>query len=128
MARTVLIVDVDEPVADPAAGSVATLRPELLRTLRDALGPTDLVTTLTSGRFAALARAAAGPRDHRSRLTLAVPRSTASPPPGLPSRVAVTRRRTIASLHDAYADAGDALRLGRRIDPDGTTYLIDDLR
>jgi carbohydrate diacid regulator len=126
--RTVLIVDVDEPVP-VAAGSglsdVATLRPDLLRTLRDALGPRALVATMTSGRLAALP--VAGGRSPSQLATVTV--DAVARRNELRCRVAVGGTGTGAvALHDAYDDAADALRLGPRINPGCTTYLIDELR
>lgn len=34
----------------------------------------------------------------------------------------------VAALHDAFADAVDALRLGQRVEPGRAAYLIDDMR
>lgn len=112
--RTVLIVAVDEPVGQ-----------ELLRTLRDALGPRALVATMTSGRLAALpAVGTRSPSDLASATVDAVARRNE-----LRCRVAVGGTGTgAAALHDAYADAVDALRLGSRISPERTTYLIEELR
>jgi carbohydrate diacid regulator len=137
--RAVLIVDVDEPVPEGAGNGiqngtgtslpdVATLRPELLRTLRDAFGPSALVATMTSGRFATLpvvnSRTPPSPAQLAGVAAEAIAQCN-----GLRSRVAVGGSgRSVAALHDAYADAVDALRLGLRIDPGGTTYLIDELR
>lgn len=126
--RTVLIVAVDEPTpAAPAGGvsDVVTLRPELLRTLRDALGPRALVATMTSGRLAALPVLGSRSLSQLATTTVdAVARRNE-----LRCRVAVGGTGTgAAALHDAYADATDALRLGTRISPEGTTYLIDELR
>ena len=119
--RTVLIVDVDEP--EPS--DVATLRPELLRTLRDALGPKALVATMTSGRLAALPVIAG--RSASQLATMAV--DAVARRNEWRCRVAVGGTGTGATaLHDAYADALDALRLGPRISPGSTTYLIDELR
>jgi carbohydrate diacid regulator len=120
--RTVLIVEVDEPVP---AGDVTTLRPELLRTLRAALGPKALVSTMTSGRFAVLPLVSARPPAKLAAVTVeAVARRHE-----LSCRVAAGGAATgILALHDAYADAVDALRLGRRIDPASTTYSIEELR
>ncbi len=119
--RTVLIVDVDEP--EPS--DVATLRPELLRTLRDALGPKALVATMTSGRLAALPVIAG--RSASQLATMAV--DAVARRNELRCRVAVGGTGTgAAALHDAYADALDAFRLGPRISPGSTTYLIDELR
>ncbi|TDO45757.1 carbohydrate diacid regulator [Kribbella sp. VKM Ac-2527] len=111
--RTVLLVDVDEPM------------PELLRTLRDALGPKALVATMTSGRLAALpVTKGRSPSQLATATANAVARRN-----DLRCRVAVGGTGVgAAALHDAYADAADALRLGPRIDPGGTTYLIDELR
>jgi carbohydrate diacid regulator len=120
--RSVLIVDVDEPTQ---AGDVATLRPELLRTLRAALGPKALVAAMTSGRFAALPVIAR--RSSSQLATLAV--DAVARRNELRCRVAVGGTGTgVVALHDAYADAVDALRLGPRISPGSTTYLIDELR
>jgi len=119
--RTVLIVDVDEP--EPS--DVATLRPELLRTLRDALGPKALVATMVSGRLAALPVIAG--RSPSQLATMAV--DAVARRNEWRCRVAVGGTGTGATaLHDAYADALDALRLGPRISPGSTTYLIDELR
>jgi len=129
--RTVLIVDVDEPVPVTATNGlpdVATVRPELLRTLRDAFGPRALVATMTSGRFAVIpvtdGRSSRSPSQLAAIAVDAVARRNE-----LRSRVAAGGTGTgVAALHDAYVDAADALRLGLRISPGGTTYLIDELR
>jgi carbohydrate diacid regulator len=116
--RAVLIVDAGEPDA-------ATLRPELLRTLREVFGHATLAATMTSGLFAVLpvvdGRSAARAAD---LIVESVARRN-----DVRCRVALGGSgRGVAALHAAFADAGDALRLGRRVDPDGTTYLIDELR
>jgi carbohydrate diacid regulator len=98
----------------------------VLRTLRDTLGSSALVATLTSGRFAALPvpTGRRTPADLAAGIIAAVARRH-----DLPCRVAVGGTGSgVPALHDAYLDAGDALRLGPRIDPGATTYLIDDLR
>ncbi|TCC46833.1 sugar diacid utilization regulator [Kribbella capetownensis] len=120
--RTVLIVEVDEPVP---AGHVTTLRPELLRTLRDALGPRALVTTMTSGRFAVLPLVSTRPPVKLAALAVAAVARRHE----LSCRVAAGGTASgVTALHDAYADAVDALRLGRRVAPGSTTYSIEELR
>ena len=124
--RTVLIVHVDEPLmVGNGRSDVATMRPELLRTLRDALGPKALVATMTSGRLAALpVTKSRSPSQLATAAVNAVARRN-----DLRCQVAVGGTGVgAAALHDAYADAADALRLGPRINPGCTTYLIDELR
>jgi carbohydrate diacid regulator len=123
--RTVLIVDVDEPASAGGPSNVAALRPELLRTLREAFGSKALVATMTSGRLAALPLMAGSSPPQLATLAVdAVARRNE-----LRCRVAAGGTGTGASaLHEAYLDAVDALRLGPRISPGSTTYLIDDLR
>jgi carbohydrate diacid regulator len=126
--RTVVIVDVDEPVpagtGNGGVPDVATLRPEVLRTLRQTFGSADLVAALTAGRFAVLARLKRGDTgEDRLRLAELAVRTIAAEH-GFASRAgAGGTARGIAGLREAYADAGDALRLGR-----GPAHVIDDLR
>lgn len=139
--RTVVIVDVDEPVpvgtGNGGVPDVATLRPEVLRTLRQTFGSADLVAAMTAGRFAVLpvldrGRGAADDRNGRGsgaddRLRLAeVAVRTIAAEHGFASRAGVGGvARGIAALREAYADAGDALRLGKGPE---SAYVIDDLR
>ncbi|MEV0289748.1 sugar diacid recognition domain-containing protein [Kribbella sp. NPDC050820] len=130
--RTVVIVEVDEPV--PAGGGVpdvATLRPEVLRTLRQTFGSADLVAAMTAGRFAVLpvlGRRSRGTAEDRLRLGQVAVRAVASEH-GFASRAGVGgAARGIAALREAYADAGDALHLGKGCEPGETAYVIDGLR
>jgi carbohydrate diacid regulator len=133
VARTVLFVDVDEPVPVGTGNSgipdVATLRPEVLRTLRERFGPADLVAAMTSGRFAVLPVLSAGTTtDDRLRLARSAVESIASHH-RLASRAgAGGAARGIVALREAYTDAADALRLGVRSEPGGSAYVIDGLR
>ena len=133
--RTVLFVDVDEPVpvgtGNGGVPDVATLRPEVLRTLRETFGPADLVAAMTSGRFAVLpvltGHRGAAAEDRLRLAQLAV--TTIASYHGFASRAgAGGAARGIASLREAYADAGDALRLGMGCEPGGSAYVIDGLR
>jgi carbohydrate diacid regulator len=126
--RTVVIVDVDEPVpagtGNGGVPDVATLRPEVLRTLRQTFGSADLVAAMTAGRFAVLPRLRRGDTgEDRLRLAELAVRTIAAEH-GFASRAgAGGTARGIAALREAYADAGDALRLGK-----GPAHVIDDLR
>jgi carbohydrate diacid regulator len=128
--RTVVIVDVDEPVpigtGNGGVPDVATLRPEVLRTLRQTFGSADLVAAMTAGRFAVLPALRKGAKaDHRLRLAQLAVRTIASEH-GFGSRAGVGgAARGIVALREAYADAGDALRLGKGSE---SAYVIDDLR
>ncbi|WP_432888418.1 CdaR family transcriptional regulator [Kribbella sp. CA-245084] len=121
--RTVIIVEVDEPT--PAAADVAAVRPELLRTLRQAFGPSDLVAAITAGRFALLPTLKRGSRrELGERAARAIGLGH-----GFGARAGVGGvARGVVGLREAYADAGDALRLGKECAPGGTAYLIDELR
>jgi carbohydrate diacid regulator len=122
--RTVIIVEVDEPT--PAAADVAAVRPELLRTLRQTFGPTDLVAAMTAGRFAVLPKLKVA--GSRRELGEVVVRAIASDQ-GFVARAGVGGvARGVVELREAYADAGDALRLGKECVPGGVAYLIDELR
>jgi carbohydrate diacid regulator len=122
--RTVLIVEVDEQ-GPSATDDPATVRPELLRTLRDAFGPSALVVTMTSGRFAVLPVT----RNRSDAMLGAIAVQSVARRNGLTARVAAGGSGCgVAALHDAYTDAADALRLGRRIEPARSAYLIDELR
>jgi len=127
--RTVVIVDVDEPVpagtGNGGLPDVATLRPEVLRTLRQTFGAADLVAAMTSGRFAVLPtlRRGTGAGDRQQLAQLAV--RTIAAEHGFVSRAGVGgAARGIVALREAYADAGDALRLGKG----QSACVIDDLR
>jgi carbohydrate diacid regulator len=125
--RTVVIVDVDEPVPVGSVPDVATLRPEVLRTLRQTFGSADLVAAMTTGRFAVLpvlGRERGDKAEDRLRLAQVAVRTIAAEH-GFASRAGVGgAARGIAALREAYADAGDALRLDKR----QTACVIDDLR
>ncbi len=131
--RTVLLVDVDEPVPVGTGNSgipdVATLRPEVLRTLRDRFGRADLVAAMTSGRFAVLPALDRGTTsEDRLRLARQAVDCVALHH-RLASRAGVGgTARGIAALREAYTDAADALRLGARSEPGGSAYVIDELR
>ncbi|MFI7067942.1 CdaR family transcriptional regulator [Kribbella sp. NPDC050124] len=133
VARTVVIVEVDEPVpaADGGRSDVATLRPELLRTLRQTFGSADLVAAMTAGRFAVLpvlGRRSGGTAEDRLRFGQAAVRAIAAGH-GFGSRAGIGgAARGIAALQEAYADAGDALHLGKGCAPGETSYVIDGLR
>ena len=124
--RTVLIVEVDEPLEQP---NVVAVRPELLRSLRQAFGPADLVAATAGGRFAVLPtlkrrREGAG---RRGLGELAV--SAVGEQQGFGARVGVGGvAQGIVGLGEAYGDALDALRLGKECLPGGAAYLIDELR
>ncbi|TCO33603.1 carbohydrate diacid regulator [Kribbella steppae] len=127
--RTVVIVDVDEPVpagtGNGGLPDVATLRPEVLRTLRQTFGAADLVAAMTAGRFAVLPslRRGTGADDRQQLAQLAV--RTIAAEHGFASRAGVGgAARGIVALREAYADAGDALRLGKG----QSACVIDDLR
>ncbi|MFD3400902.1 CdaR family transcriptional regulator [Kribbella sp. NPDC058693] len=130
--RTVIIVEVDEPT--PSTTDVAAVRPELLRTLRQAFGPTDLVAAMTAGRFAVLPVLARSSRRQRaggeSRRELAAWAVAAiDSAHGFVARAGVGGVAAgVVGLREAYADAGDALRLGKECAPGEAAYLIDDLR
>ncbi len=123
--RTVVIVEVDEPV--PAGQTEAVgVRPELLRTLRQAFGPRDLVAAMTAGRVAVVPALKRGTA--RQELGDLAVRAVASEQ-GFVARAGVGGVAAgIVGLQEAYADAGDALRLGKECAPDTSAYLIDGLR
>ncbi|RZU15492.1 carbohydrate diacid regulator [Kribbella rubisoli] len=136
--RTVIILEVDEPA--PAATDVTAVRPELLRTLRQAFSPSDLVVVMTAGRFAVLPTLTTGHRregaellgpgdgGRRRELGEVAVRAIASGH-GFSSRAGVGGPAVgVVALREAYADAGDALRLGKECVPGGAAYLIDELR
>ncbi|WP_410789861.1 CdaR family transcriptional regulator [Kribbella sp. C-35] len=126
--RTVVIVEVDEPV--PAAqADVVAVRPELLRTLRQTFGPRDLVAAMTAGRFAVLPTLRRG-RPGMSRQELGeMAVSAIAADYGFVARAGVGGTATgIVGLQEAYADAVDALRLGKECAPGASAYLIDELR
>ncbi len=129
--RTVVIVDVDEPVpvgtGNGGVPDVATLRPEVLRTLRQTFGSADVVAAMTAGRFAVLPVLKRGSGDADGRLRLAqLAVRTIVDEHGFASRAGVGGpARGIAALREAYADAGDALRLGKGSE---AAHVIDDLR
>lgn len=125
--RTVVIVEVDEPV--PAQSDVVAVRPELLRTLRQTFGPADLVAAMTSGRFAVLPvlerRGSGVGREDLGKLAV----RTIADQHGFAARVGIGGVAAgIVRLSEAYADAVDALRLGKECAPGMSAYLIDGLR
>lgn len=129
--RTVVIVEVDEPTSQnvPTSQDVATLRPELLRTLRQAFGTADLVAAMTGGRFAVLPvlrrdRTAEG----RLRAAKLAVRAIENGHDYAARAGVGGLARGIPALREAYADAGDALRLGMGCTPGETAYVIDGLR
>ncbi|MEU4288237.1 sugar diacid recognition domain-containing protein [Kribbella sp. NPDC026596] len=122
--RTVVVVEMDEPLPG-GTGDVATLRPEVLRTLRQTFGSAALVAGMTAGRFAVLPVLK---RDSRLQFGERAVQAITSAH-GFVSRAGVGGpARGISALHEAYADAGDALRLGKGCDPGASAYVIDGLR
>ncbi|TCC28307.1 sugar diacid utilization regulator [Kribbella speibonae] len=122
--RTVVIVEVDEPV--PAQSDVVAVRPELLRTLRQTFGPADLVAAMASGRFAVIPalKRSSGRQELGDLAVQAVAREQ-----GFVARAGVGGVAAgIVGLCEASADAGDALRLGKECMPGTSAYLIDGLR
>jgi carbohydrate diacid regulator len=141
--RTVIIVEVDEPLpADESAA--ATIRPEVLRTLRQAFARTDLITALTAGRFAVLPTLRRTVEGRRRELGLRPVRvgggesrrelgewavSAIAAAHGFGARAGIGGVAAgVVGLRESYADAGDALRLGKECAPGEAAYLIDDLR
>ncbi|MFF0269188.1 CdaR family transcriptional regulator [Kribbella sp. NPDC004536] len=120
--RTVLIVEVDEPLEQ---ADVVAVRPELLRTLRQRFGPADLVAAVTGGRFAVLPTLKRAGRRGLGEMGVAA----VAEQHGFAARVGVGGvARGIVGLGEAYGDALDALRLGKECVRGGATYLIDELR
>ncbi|MGZ0148470.1 CdaR family transcriptional regulator [Kribbella sp. WER1] len=120
--RTVIIVEVAEPVDGVA------VRPELLRTLRQTFGPSDLVAALPASRFAVLPTLLRAGGVRRRGLGERVVRAVGDCY-GFTARVGVGGAAAgIVELGAAYGDAVDALRLGKECAPGETAYLIDELR
>lgn len=117
--RTVLILELED-----APSQV----PTVLRALRDAFTPADLVTTQTSGRFVVLPTVRPAPDSSGAEVRLGLARAAVRAV-GLPCRAAAGGIGSdVAGLCGGFADATDALRLGTRVEPGGTAYVIDDWR
>jgi carbohydrate diacid regulator len=137
--RVAVAIDVSVPHGDRGhrrtrPERASTLRPELLRTIREVFAdPQDIVASVPSGQFGVLHRV---PRQHLEQdgaaaVAAACQRivDSAAARHGLAARTATgTLAADVAGLHDSYRDACDALRLGARVAPGVATHTIDDLR
>ena len=142
--RAVIVLEVATAAPTPGpryradrepAREIPVLRPEILRTVREVFSdPQDVTTSLVAtGRFAVLHRVPSQSPRHeaeaaaltrcrhlvdvlRGRLGLITYAAFAGP------------AASIAELHDAYQDACDVLRLGRRTAPDEHVHTVSDVR
>ncbi|WP_046469623.1 CdaR family transcriptional regulator [Allosalinactinospora lopnorensis] len=134
--RVAILIDVPEPAGarQRRALGADTLRPEILRTIREAFsGGQDIVAATASGRFAVLRhwtdRDAAPDTDGAVRRVCLRVLDTIAARHGHTTRAGIGGlATTVAGLHDAYQDALDALRLGRRAQPGERVHRITDLR
>jgi carbohydrate diacid regulator len=134
--RAVVVVEVHGPAGGrQPAQEIPVLRPEILRIIREVFrDPQDMATSMVaSGRFAVLHHVPQGLAPYEAETALAarcrrlveVLRLHLE----LTAHAALTGPATsLGALHDAYHDACDALRLGRRVAPEESVHAISDLR